>query len=61
MKEWLETKKTVFPLIIEDGCPISINLYLGQALRNHIRQLHPEIDEEMEARKRENDDIFFGR
>ena len=47
MKEWLKTKKTVFPLIIEDGCPISMNLHLGQMIRNHIRDIHPEIDEEM--------------
>lgn len=58
MKEWLETKKTVFPLLIEDGCPISVNLYLGMPLRNHIRKLHPEIDEEMTYDKYE-DYIYY--
>ena len=58
MKDWLETKKTVFPLIVEDGCPISINLHLGMPLRNHIRKLHPEIDEEMTYDKYE-DYIYY--
>lgn len=58
MKGWLETKKTVFPLIVEDGIPISINLHLGKALRNHIRKLHPEIDEEMTYDKYE-DYIYY--
>lgn len=48
MKGWLRDKKTIFPLLVEDGCPISVNLHLGMPLRNHIRKLHPEIDEEME-------------
>ncbi|MBR6907889.1 hypothetical protein IKN40_05380 [bacterium] len=28
----------VFPLIVEDGVPISINLYLGMPLRNYINE-----------------------
>ena len=40
--------KNVFPLIVEDGIPISINMYLGRPLRNHIRQKFPEIDDKMD-------------
>ena len=29
---------TVFPLIIEDNVPISVNLHLGMPLRNHINE-----------------------
>ena len=34
---WYANKKHIFPLIVEDGIPISINLHYGMAIRNHIQ------------------------
>lgn len=35
---WYINKKHIFPLIVEDGIPISINLHFGMAIRNHINK-----------------------
>lgn len=38
ISKFYKEHKTVFPLIVEDGVPISINLHLGMPLRNHINK-----------------------
>jgi len=35
---WYKEKGRVFPLLIEDGVPISTNLFYGMAIRNHIQK-----------------------
>jgi hypothetical protein len=35
---WYKDKKRVFPMLIEDGVPISTNLFYGMAIRNHIQK-----------------------
>lgn len=34
---WYKEKHVVFPMLVEDGCPISTNLLYGMAIRNHIQ------------------------
>ena len=31
--------KTPFPMIVEDGCPISVNMFVGRSIRNHIQEV----------------------
>lgn len=38
MLRWYKEKHRVFPLLIEDGVPISTNLLYGMAIRNHIQK-----------------------
>ena len=51
---WYKKYKIPFPLIVEDGCPISTNLLYGMAIRNHIRKKFPQIDEEMDYNQYED-------
>lgn len=30
--------KNPFPTIVEDGCPISVNMFVGRSIRNHIQE-----------------------
>ena len=34
-----EEHKNPFPLIVEDGCPISVNMLVGRSIRNHIQEV----------------------
>lgn len=36
LKKEYSVHRSVFPLVVVDGVPISFNLYFGQAIRNHI-------------------------
>ena len=38
MLGWYKEKHQVFPLIVEDGFPISTNRFYGMAIRNHIQE-----------------------
>ena len=38
MIKWYKDKGRVFPLLVEDGIPISTNLLYGMAIRNHIQE-----------------------
>lgn len=35
---WYANKKHIFPLIVEDGVPISVNMIYGRSIRNHINE-----------------------
>jgi len=36
--KFYKEKKTIFPVIVEDGIPISINLFYGKSIRNYINE-----------------------
>ena len=36
---WYKEKHRVFPMLVEDGCPISTNRFYGMAIRNHIQEV----------------------
>jgi len=38
MIRWYKDKGRVFPLLVEDGIPISTNLLYGMTIRNHIQE-----------------------
>jgi len=57
--EWYKTKKHIFPLIVEDGIPISINLHYGMAIRNHINKVFHIVPNEINDWAKYEDYIYY--
>lgn len=55
---WYANKKNIFPLIVEDGIPISVNLHYGMAIRNHIQKKFNIVPNEIEDWARYEDYIY---
>ena len=57
--EWYKTKKHIFPLIVEDGIPISVNLHYGMAIRNHINEKFHIVPDEIDNWADYEDYIYY--
>ena len=57
--EWYKTKKNIFPLLVEDGIPISVNLYLGAGIRNHINDKFHIVPDEINNWADYEDYIYY--
>lgn len=47
LKGFYKKYHNVFPLVVEDNIPISINLYYGKAIRNHINEIFKVVPNEI--------------